>query len=91
MGEESKRDPCAPFEKTTESDCEEVGENKRDDRRGSALRANEGLDHRHPILPINRHWNKRDGMPASIWPIPEVYKRAAPKPEVHKVLFFRGE
>jgi hypothetical protein len=54
LEEQSKRHLCAPFEKATESEGNEIGEDKRDGGRGSALRANEGLNHRHPILPINR-------------------------------------
>src|SRR5438477_164810 len=61
LEEQSKRHLRAPFEKATESKCNEVGEDKRDGGRGSALRANEGLNHRHPILPINRQRNKREG------------------------------
>jgi len=60
LEEQSKRHLRAPFEKATESKCNEVGEDKRDDGRGSTLRANEGLNHRRPILPINRQWNKRE-------------------------------
>jgi len=61
LEEESQWHVCAAFEKATESECNEVGEDKRDGGRGSALRANEGLNHRHPILPINRQRNKREG------------------------------
>jgi hypothetical protein len=92
LEEQSKRHLRAPFEKATESECDEVGEDKRDGGGGSALRANEGLNHRHPILPINRQRNKREGNTCPFWPIPEVYKRAAPRPAVHEALFFfRGE
>jgi hypothetical protein len=61
LEEESQWYVCAAFEKATESECNEVGEDKRDGGRGSALRANQGLNHRHPILPTNRQWNKGDG------------------------------
>ena len=60
LEEQSKRHLRAPFEKASESERNEVGEDKRDGGRGSALRANEGLDHEHPILPTNRQWNKRE-------------------------------
>ena len=61
LEEQSKRHLRAPFEKATESEGNEVGKDKRDGGRGSALGANEGLNHRHPILPINRQWNKHEG------------------------------
>jgi hypothetical protein len=92
LEEQSKGHSRAPFEKATESEGKEVGEDKCDDGRGSALRANEGLNHRHSILPINRQWNKPEGNTCPIRPISEVYKKAAPRPAVQKALFFfRGE
>ena len=61
LEEESQRHVCAAFEQAAESEGKEVGEDKRDDGGDRALRGNEGLDHRHSILPINRQWNKREG------------------------------
>src|SRR4029077_6485157 len=61
LEEKSQRHLRAPFEQSAESEGKEVSENKRDGRRDRALRANKGLDHQHSILPINRHWNKREG------------------------------
>src|SRR5881394_2634309 len=62
LEEESQWHVCAAFEQSAERECKEVGEDKSDDGSDGALRANEGLDHRHSILPINRHWNKREGL-----------------------------
>ena len=61
LEEESKRYVRAPLEKASESEGKEVGEGKRDEGSDGALRTNEGLDHRHGILPTNRQWNKYDG------------------------------
>jgi hypothetical protein len=58
LEEESQRQVCAAFEQAAKSEGKEVGEDKRDDSGDRALRANEGLDHRHSILPTNRQWNK---------------------------------
>src|SRR5437870_5129005 len=60
LGEESKRHLRAPFKETAEGQRNEVGEDKRDDGGGSALRTSEGLDHRYSILPINSQWNKQE-------------------------------
>ena len=80
----------APLEKAAEGQCNEVGKDKRDDGRGAALRASEGLDHRHPILPVNRQWNKRQDNACPFWPISEVYKKAAPRPAVQMLYSFFG-
>ena len=61
LEEEPKRYVRAPLEKASESESKEVGKDKRDDSSDRALRANEGLDHRHSILPTNRQWNKSNG------------------------------
>jgi len=64
LEEQSKWNSRVSFEKPTETDGYEIGEDKRDNGSGRALRANEGLDHRHSILPINRQWDKGDGISA---------------------------
>ena len=61
LEEESKRYVRTPLKKASESEGKKVGKDKRDDSSDRALRANEGLDHRHSILPTNRQWNKSNG------------------------------
>jgi hypothetical protein len=62
LEEKSQRHLRAPFEKAAEGKGKKVGEDERDGGGDRALRANEGLDHRHSILRINGRRNKGDGL-----------------------------
>src|SRR5437016_3259937 len=92
LEEQSKRHSRTPFEKATKSECDEVGEDKRDGRRSSALRANEGLNHRHSILPINRRWNKPRRQHLPRFDRSRQFLSGPHWRRLHKTLFFfRGE
>src|SRR4026208_1636684 len=87
LEEESKRYVRAPLEKASESEGKEVGKDKRDDGSDRALRANEGLDHRQSILPINRQRNKGDGYFDNALTM----RAASPTRQIGSKLFDRAE
>ena len=87
LEEESQRQVCAAFEQAAESEGKEVGKDKRDDGRDRALGANEGLDHRQSILPINRQRNKGDGYFDNVLAM----RAASPTRQIGSKLFDRAE
>jgi hypothetical protein len=62
LEEKSKWRAGAAFEKPTQSQGHEIGQDEGDKGGGGALRANERLDHRHPILAIKSPRNKHEAI-----------------------------